>query len=161
MGFCIIHARTNGRAFWFSRMKFDQRFARKRYLLYSWNLNLYMFKQVWNCSRESFVMMFSRNEKSGSSVWKIIFLCRQSNEKKILLRYYYYYIVCANFRLRDGVSCNRKETSREKSLLWFAKSRWLFAIYLEVDSNAININEPDKLRWIYCALAEEGTNFVI
>lgn len=80
----------------------------KKYLKkYSWNLNLYMFKQVWNCSRESFVMMFSWNEKSGIGVWKIIFLYRQSNEKKILLRDYYY-IVCANFRLHDGVPCNRK-----------------------------------------------------
>lgn len=27
-----------------------------------------------------------------------------------------------------------------------AEKRWLFGIYLEVDSNAININAPDKLR---------------
>lgn len=106
MGFCIIHARMI--VLRFSRMKFDERFPWKKYLKkYSWNLNLYMFKQVWNCSRESFVMMFSWNEKSGIGVWKIIFLYRQSNEKKILLRDYYY-IVCANFRLHDGVPCNRK-----------------------------------------------------
>lgn len=106
MGFCIIHARMI--VLRFSRMKFDERFPWKKYLKkYSWNLNLYMFKQVWNCSRESFVMMFSWNEKSGIGVWKVIFLYRQSNEKKILLRDYYY-IVCANFRLRDGVPCNRK-----------------------------------------------------
>lgn len=106
MGFCIIHARMI--VLRFSRMKFDERFPWKKYLKkYSWNLNLYMFKQVWNCSRESFVMMFSWNEKSGIGVWKIIFLYRQSNEKKILLRDYYY-IVCANFRLHDGVPCNKK-----------------------------------------------------
>lgn len=42
-------------------------------------------------------------------------------------------IICANFRWRTLAI--GKETSREKSLLWFAEKRWLFAIYLEVDSN--------------------------
>lgn len=118
MGFCIIHARMI--VLRFSRMKFDERFPWKKYLKkYSWNLNLYMFKQVWNCSRESFVMMFSWNEKSGIGVWKIIFLYRQSNEKKILLRDYYYivqifvytmaYLAIGNFSRKEFIVIRREK----------------------------------------------------